>query len=257
MEASSGASGTVFPILARTISTTTPASARPMPPPSTRSRTASASTRVRMLWLENPMVLRTAELRNTLPHRLRHGVAGQKYEREKHRSHDRPDNQPDVGELTMSAAVKDCSVCVLVSWSESADSRSTACETRSAALRSVSFNVYHPTVAAAERRRLIEIVPVEEHDVFLTHQLGVLYVIDTHQVEGPGVRAVLLRENRRFQGDLVPDLPVEFVGEALSDNRTPRVCLKASRCSAGMVHSGNRSRKFSEIASLGKKFFGS
>ena len=39
------------------------------------------------------------QLRNALAHRLRHGVARQQHQREKHRRHDRADNQSDIGEL--------------------------------------------------------------------------------------------------------------------------------------------------------------
>ena len=43
--------------------------------------------------------LQDRQLRDSLAHRLRHGVAGEKNEREEHRGHDAADDEADVGEL--------------------------------------------------------------------------------------------------------------------------------------------------------------
>jgi hypothetical protein len=115
------------------------------------------------------------------------------------------------------AAVKDCSLWLLVGVGrQSIDAlRDLVRLLRIGELHFVPADV----AAAAELSRLVEVVPVEEQDVLLPFELLVLGVKDTDQVEGPRVGAVLLREDGRFQGNLVTDLPIEALREARTDDR--------------------------------------
>ena len=123
-----------------------PTAPAPSTPPITTSSTDSASTIASTLTLEKPIVFSTASSRHALAHRLRHGVAGQQQQGEEHRAHDRADDQADVGDLLHPrSAWRACSVWVLVSWSELADSASIALATRSAWLTSATRLTYQPT----------------------------------------------------------------------------------------------------------------
>ena len=79
---------------------TSHASPNPSAPPRTVSRHDSASTSPKNLTVVKTDGLEHTQFAGPFAHRLRHGVAGDQQDGEKHRAQDGGDNQHDVADLT-------------------------------------------------------------------------------------------------------------------------------------------------------------